>query len=308
MTVSTDFERDYVLTGNKGQINAVKLPDLQYTKLGKLILYRLMHDRDVKILITGRGKTTGTGKTTLAIHLARWVNAARNEIFDTSHEWSAEEYSFMDVWEYLERYRDSAPGDCLITDELEYMTDARRWMTDQNVKFSQAWSILRYKNVVTIGTAPGMNDLEKRVKETADVWIRVMNRGEAAVYYMTFDDFEHQPVTQRLRQGGFKESIHWSALDDDPDYEWLASQKEDLGVPGLGEKDKQLTQGDVKEAKRKFRDKAVKGLIQEFTERDLLGARRDQFSQKDIAALFDVSQQTVSKLKKELEKDGELPA
>lgn len=298
--VTTDFDREYILTGDRGQVNQIKIPDLQYTNLGKLIIYRLMHNRDCKILITGAGKTTGTGKTTLAIHLARWINAVRNELFDRDAEWSAEEYSFMDVWEYLRKYKDANPGDCLITDELEYMTDARKWMTDTNVKFSQAWSILRYKNVITIGTAPGMGDLEKRVKETADVWIRIMKRGEGHCYYTTYDDFDHTTKSFRMRRGNFREAIHWSALDGDPDYEWLSEQKEELGVPGIDDNEQEQT--DPADVKRETRDGIVKEMLKSNITMEL------GLSQTDIADMADISQAKVSGLKRELKKDGELPA
>lgn len=301
--IQTDFDKDYVLTGDRGQLNSVKIPDLQYTNLGKLIIYRLMHDRDVKILITGAGKTTGTGKTTLALQLAKWVNSVRNELFDVNHEWSAEDYSFMDVWEYLERYKESKPGDCLITDELEYMTDNRRWMTNQNVKFSQAWSILRYKNVVTIGTAPGLGDLDKRTKETADVWIRVMRRGVAHPYYMTYNDFENEPMNFRMRKGSFKEAISWGPMDGDPDYEWLKEEKQEMGVPGIDDSEKKrLDQSDLREKERQVRNEAVREFLK------INASQGSPFQQKDIANACGVSPQQVSKLKLEMEEEGELTA
>ncbi len=300
--IQTDFDKDYVLTGDRGQLNSVKIPDLQYTNLGKLIIYRLMHDRDVKILITGAGKTTGTGKTTLALQLAKWVNAVRNELFDVEYEWSAEDYSFMDVWEYLERYKDSKPGDCLITDELKYMTDNRRWMTNQNVKFSQAWSILRYKNVVTIGTAPGLGDLDKRTKETADVWIRVMRRGVAHPYYMTYNDFENEPMNFRMRKGSFKEAITWGDMAGDPDYEWLKEEKEEMGVPGIDDGQERLDKADLRKKEREIRNEATRELVR-VNERE-----GRPFSQKKIAEATGVSQAQVSKLKLEMEDAGELTA
>jgi hypothetical protein len=298
-TVQTDFDKQFVLTGDRGQLNSVAIPDLQYTKMGKLIIYRLMNNRDVKILVTGAGKTTGTGKTTLAIHLAKWINQVRNALFDESHGWTAEDNAFMDVWEYLKKYKQASPGDCLITDELEYMTDNRRWMTDQNVKFSQAWSILRYKNVITIGTAPGLGDLEKRVIETADIWLRVTKKGEAHSYYTTYDDFDNETKRFRMRQGGFKERIHFAALDGDPDYEWLSEQKEEMGVPGID--DDGGEEQNPKEIRRETRDELIKTIL-------LDNERMDHgLAQTDIADMTDVSQAKVSGLKRELKKEGEWP-
>jgi plasmid maintenance system antidote protein VapI len=300
-TYQTDFDKEYILTGSRGQLNSIAIPDLQYTRTGQLILFRLMHDRDVKILVTGAGKTTGTGKTTLALHLAKWINAVRNSLFGVSHEWKAEDMAFMDVWGYLQKYKQARPGDCLITDELEYMTDNRRWMTDQNVKFSQAWSILRYKNVITIGTAPGLGDLEKRVKETADLWLRVTKRGEAHPYYTTYDDFDEEVKRFRIRRGGFKERIHFGPLEDDRDYQWLKEQKEELGVPGIDD-DKDGSNKKPKDIRKETKYEMVKELLRANVTMDY------GLSQVDIADVTGVSQGKVSGLKREMKKEGEWPA
>lgn len=299
----SDSGKDYVLTGKDDRILSYQTPDLQYTTLGKFIIYRLLHDRDVKILITGKGKTTGTGKTTLAIVLAKWINQVRNEIFNLNEQWHAKDYSFMDVWEYLEKYREAKPGDPLITDELEYMADKRRHMTNENVKFSQAWSILRYKNAVTIGTAPGLSDLEKRVIETADIWINVVHVGKANTYYLTFDDFEWKPIYRRLRQGQFKESICWDELNDE-NYQWLKQEKENLGVPGLDDngQENHLDQSDLNKREREVKNSTVKEMLKLLYDKEL----HDSITQSDIADVSGVSQQQVSNLKRELEKNNQI--
>ncbi len=301
----SDPDKQYVLTGKRGQVNAFTIPDFQYTTLGKLIIYRLKQNRDMKILITSKGKTTGTGKTTLAICLARFVNRVRNAIFDVNEEWNAEDYATIDVWDYLKQYKEAKPGDCFIADELEYMTDRRKFMTDENIKFTQAWSILRYKNVVTIGTAPGLSDLEKRVPETADVWINVVYPGRANVYYLTFDDFEWSRIYRRLRKGDFKESIGWADLDaeNDADYNYLKNEKEELGIPGIDEDSKQkIDQTTLNKKEKSLRNQFVKECLKAIHNKDL----DTYFTQGDIGDMAGVSQQQVSKLKTELEESGEI--
>jgi len=301
----SDSGKDYVLTGKDDNILSYQTPDLQYTTFGKFIIYRLLHDRDVKILITGKGKTTGTGKTTLAIIIAKWINEVRNEIFNLNETWHAKDYSFMDVWEYLQKYREAKPGDPLITDELEYMADRRRHMSNENVKFSQAWSILRYKNAVTIGTAPGLSDLEKRVIETADIWINVVHVGKANTYYLTFDDFEWKPIYKRLRQRNYKESLCWDELNDE-NYQWLKEEKENLGVPGLDDngQDTHLDQSDLNKREREVKNSTVEELIKMLYNKEL----HNSITQSDIADVTGVSQQQVSNLKRELEKEDKIPA
>lgn len=301
--VQTDKDKEFIATDTHGDVTVIYIPNFQYTTLGKFIIYRLLEDRDVKILITGKGKTTGTGKTTVAIALARFVNWVRNELFDFDTEWSSKEYSFMNVWDYLEKYETAKSGDPLITDELEYMADRRKHQTHENIYFSQAWSVLRYKNVVTIGTAPGLMDLEKRIPEGADIWINVIHKGKGNVYYLTFEDFPpYRAIFKRLRNiNGFKESILWNPINDN-DYEYLKQQKTDIGVPGLEEKQNQITESDMNQLERNIRNDYVKKTLLFLDEKNIL----DRFTQTEIADMTNVSQPQVSKIKLQMEKEGEL--
>jgi hypothetical protein len=287
--------KQMVIRGKNNNVTAFRIPSLEKTALGKLILYRLLNDRDIKILITSKGTTTGTGKTTLAIWLSRWINGVANTIFDRNYKWSAENETFVDVWEYLQAYNETLPGVPLITDELEYMADRRRSNSHENVYFSQAWGVLRYRNVVTIGTAPGLSTLDKRIPENADLWINVQYTGKANTYYLTVDDFTEQPVRKRLKINGYRESIYWPDCDDDdPDYRFLQGRKEDIGIPGLTSDDSYDEQ-DVKEEKRNLKTQMVVGLLKEKEKGRL------SLTQKEIGDIEGInwSQQNVAKIKGE---------
>lgn len=289
--MSVDSGKNLIKTGKNEKINRIYIPKLQYTPLGLIILFRLINDRDLKILITSSGKTTGTGKTTLALILAKWIKKASNELFGYNENWEADEYAFMDVWEYLQKYKTSKRGDILISDELEIMADRRRFMSDQNLKFSQAWSMLRYKNVVTIGTAPGLMDLEKRIPETADIWINVIYQGRANVYYLTVDDFEWTPIFKRLKMYGFKQSILWNPIEKDKDYQYLKQEKENKGVPGIDDQGKQIDETYVKNKLSELKDETANSLIELIKEKEL----QDKFTQTEIAKISGWSQQKISK-------------
>lgn len=301
--VKTDNDKEYIATGNRDNVNAFYVPDLQYTTIGKFIIYRLMEDRDVKILITGKGKTTGTGKTTLAIALADFVTGVRNYLFEESIDWTTKEYSFMDVWDYLKSYKTAEQGVPLITDELEYMADRRSHQTHENKKFSQAWSVLRWKNVVTIGTAPGLSDLEKRIPEGADIWINVVHKGKANVYYLTMNDFDMNRIFKRMRMGKYKESLLWNPLDNDDNYQWLKEKKEEIGVPGIDDtKEKQIEESDLNELERNIRNQYVEDTLMMLENQGVI----ERVSQEKIANAAGVSQAQVSKIKRELEESGAL--
>ncbi|MFB6198895.1 MAG: hypothetical protein ABEI52_11625, partial [Halobacteriaceae archaeon] len=132
---------------------------------------RQADNRDVKMLITARDAQTGTGKTTLAIQLAKW--------FDR-HGWDTSKAT-LDGSEYVDRYTDLEPGEVLVGDELEQMADSRRSMSEQNVTLTQFWSTMRAWQVSTVTTLPSVAMVDKRLKELADLRINVTRRGVGVI-------------------------------------------------------------------------------------------------------------------------------
>lgn len=290
---NTGRGNDLVSTDRDGNLTGFFFPDFVYTLLARIIIFRLLEDRDIKIIITSRGKTTGTGKTTLAILLAKWINEVRNELFGMNKSWYAEEYAFMNVWEYLRKYRQADKGDPLISDELEYMFDNRRSMSNQNTKGTQAWSILRYKNVATIGTAPGLSDLDKRIPEGADIWINVQEKGRANVYYLTVHDFEQTPIYKRLEMGDFKEVLLWNEIEKDDDYQYLKQSKKDIGVPGVDDMGNSVSEADIDTKETEVKRGVVIELLKLKEEGIFDG------TQSDIGDVVGYKQPNVAKIKRE---------
>ncbi|MGV9199943.1 MAG: ATP-binding protein [Promethearchaeia archaeon] len=289
-------EKKVKYSNNTGELLGFQVYDFQYSTLGKLILHRLFRNRDIKILITSSGNTTGTGKTMLAIILSKLITMYSNEIFENDTQWTAEENSFMNVYEYLEKYQNGERGEVLITDELEYLADKRRSMTHENVHFSQAWQMLRYKNIISIGTAPSMANLDIRIPENTDIWINIVYPGYAAVYYVSMDDFTGEIEFQRLKQFGYIETIRWNPIDDNKDYQILTQKKKDIGIPGMG-KDKRID----KDTLEKEKEKVESQTIREITI-DLLKQKQNgnvSLSQNDIGDIVNRSQQYISKVKRE---------
>lgn len=290
-----------VSTGKNGQITAYRILNFQYTTLAMLILYRLLNNRDMKILITSSGSTTGTGKTTLAIHLCRWIRQASNEIFNDSITWNAEDYSFVELRPYFEAYKESESGEALLMDEIEYSADKRRSMSHENLAISQAWSILRYRNVVSVATMPSTEQLDKRLLTLADVWINVVFPGRANTYYLTTDDFamfrgSSGIVPKRLKQNGYRESLVWPKIQEsDPDFSYLKGKKADLGIPGLDDR-KTYSAKDVKNAKTQAkREMAI--MLLEWKEQGLIDLTQAEIGE---AVPFDgYSQQNIAKIKRE---------
>jgi hypothetical protein len=171
---------------------------------------RLEKNRDLKVIITSRNSTTGTGKTTLAVWLAlNWDN-----------NWTAEEKGTLSVSEYLNAYPELEPGSVLIMDEAEQL-DARRSMSQDNVDFAEKWMMMRVRNVTSILTLPTASALDKRLKELADIRINVTRRGRARVYKITIDDHN----TSDVREWRWHD-LNWPDIADHPEMKALDKQKQ----------------------------------------------------------------------------------
>lgn len=178
--------------------------------LNQLRKQRLKKNRDLKVIITSRNSTTGTGKTTLAVWLA--LNWDKN--------WTADKKGTLSVSEYLNTYPELEPGSVLLMDEAEQL-DARRSMSQDNVDFAEKWMMMRVRNVTSILTLPTASALDKRLKELADVRINVHRRGRARVYKISIDDHN----TSQVREWRWHD-LEWPDLSGHPEMEALDELKE----------------------------------------------------------------------------------
>lgn len=295
MSVSQTAKSLYFEEGRDNELRALRTFLLQYSPFGWLILHRLLHDRDMKILITSKGNTTGTGKTTLGIYLAREIRRWVNDLYGRSGLWGADKYAFMNEREYIHKYLSSETGDILLTDELESMVDNRRSMGHGNVKFTQLWMEMRFLNVVTIGTAPGLHTLDKRVPQNADIWINVIAPGKAYIYFLSTNDFDGSPIYKRLKLNGFKQAILWTPPNGDTDYELMKEMKKEHSKRfinwggGVSEKD-------VKDGKKEVIDSVILSVMQANEEMDL-GLTQEEIANEILNGMR--SQQYISKVKRD---------
>jgi len=194
---------------------------------------RLEKNRDLKVIITSRNSTTGTGKTTLAVWLA----------LNWDDNWSADEKGTLSVSEYLDTYPELEPGSVLLMDEAEQL-DARRSMSQDNVDFAEKWMMMRVRNVTSILTLPTASALDKRLKELADIRINVTRRGRARVYKITIDDHN----TSDVREWRWHD-LEWPDLSEHPEMQALDKQKQEK-IDGELEAGKEEDTLSPKEAKR----------------------------------------------------------
>lgn len=197
--------------------------------------YRDMYDRlqkgkDVKILIVGRNAELGEGKTTLAVHLCR--------LFDC--DWDHTQATVGDLDEFLKMYRDLDKGSAILFDEMEKAIDRRRAMSSDNLDMSKAWSMMRYRQMISIGTLPSPSHMDDRLLELSDARITVTKRSMAYPYYVKVDDFSRRISNVRYRDSdGHKEILRFPNLDLDEDFEKLNEEKEDTTMDWINKKVKE---------------------------------------------------------------------
>lgn len=232
---------------------------LKGSVLGSLLIHRLKNDRDVKVIITSKGSTTGLGKTTLAILIAKWI-----EEYMTDREWDIEQRGFINVQEYIQKYKNVKQFSALVIDELEYGADSRRAMAQDNVDLSHAWAQLRYRNIVSLATLPSTSMLDKRMMELADVWINVVQRGKALPFYIWVNDFTGK-VNRKFMEHprtGANEIITWPDISSTQEYNYMSKLKDQNVRTGESAQmyDIEEVNKRVKEGKKEIRNE----LIREF--------------------------------------------
>jgi predicted XRE-type DNA-binding protein len=228
----------------------------------------------MKMLVTARDSQTGTGKTTLAVALAKsW----------DEHGWDVSKAT-LSPSDYVDTYTELNTGEILIGDEMEQMADPRRSMSEQNVTLTQYWSTMRQWEVSTICTLPSMAMVDKRLRELCDLRVNVIDRGIAVAYKTKIDDHSGDIREKRLHR------IRWNALDDDEDYQELSDMKE-RHMENFNETayfkadDEDDGPKDPEEAIKEYRDERM-------TEAYSAG----EWDQQELANIFDVSRPRVSQI------------
>lgn len=296
----------------------LQIPDM-WSMLARFILYRLNSGRDVKIITVARGGATGTGKTTLAVLIAQWVHSllrcTRCSYYNDQNQligglfppncdrcpycghneatrgtpWNAEDGAYIDVWPYCAYYANEASeAEAIILDEAEAGADNRRSMSNENVKISQYWSALRWKNCVNIATLPSTLQVDKRLEQLGDVLINVQYRGVADIYWYWLNDREKQifeiPVKSEI---GLQERIFFESIEKNEEYLLMNEMKKvHFGEGGIKST---YTNEDVEEMREEMEDK----LRVETTEKLL---DKTNLNQGDIGEIVERGQQWVSRV------------
>lgn len=190
--------------------------NMQNSAFLKDMNHKIEQGKDIQIVIVGRNAERGLGKTTLAILLCKILDR---------HGWDHSKGT-VNFDEYKELYHDLPERSAILLDEMELMADSRRALSKENVQLSQVWSMFRYRQMITIGTIPSADQLDKRMKKLSSGRITVVERGLAFPYKYRVDDFSGIVTPLRYRNKyGMKEQIRFFDLDGSEDYKKMHEKK-----------------------------------------------------------------------------------
>lgn len=250
--------------------------------LQSLYRKRVQQSRDLVVLITDSSNDRGTGKTTLALKLARDM--------DRTDAGVTTEKVALDPRPMSTAYTREPEGSAIVLDETEVGLDKYSASSGVNKAIRELVSMGRVEQKYLILNAPADHLVDSDLKTLVDVWVSVDRRGYADAYRMDWNPHEGHALTRKL--GG----VSWDAIDDDQlqeVYEHLTTQKrqrlagEDGGQYVTESEHREAVEAAREEASLEARDEWISALY-EHTE----------LSQTDIANLpnVSVSRQRISQL------------
>lgn len=185
------------------------------------------------IFIDAENARKGVAKTSCAVSFARLLSRAfRYEL--------VQDDMTLAGGHYMRRYQEQ-PGQeqpsVLVIDEFvgAGSGDARRAMSNQNIRFGRLWQLLRAKRVITLATLPDWNEIDPRLQKYADyrMWCRERPMGRFQPYKITVPFNSSSGASVRTKGLGYGEGttrISFPNMDarSDPFYNHLVAKKNEL--------------------------------------------------------------------------------
>jgi hypothetical protein len=203
---------------------------------------RMRSENDFIVAIAASSTTeiSGTGKTTLAIQLARHFDDSPTP-FD-----AAEQASLSSEEVAKEMLPDLTPRSSIVFDEAQGTAqsegvDARKAMANEVIELSRAVAGYRYKQPTLIISTQSTRWLDSRLMDLIDriILIQETNHDEGWARAIVFDHWFDDLASERKEYHPAKEDIYWRPLPgDDEDYQVLHKMKEESSQPdGDGEEE-----------------------------------------------------------------------
>lgn len=237
----------------------------------RFVVHRLNENRDLKVIVTGKGATTGISKTTGAIQFADFVHSIQEcdrcgnftypsvdrchrcgspDIHSQQDRWDPEASGFFNPWEYMNYYsHNSSVGEVLLLDEAEYSIHKRRAMSGENVEMTKIWAALRYRNCISILTLPSTSMIDSQMMQLGDLWFNATRKGTFDLYHYFYNDFTQQVTPHPLvNEHGMQERFEFQDLEGDPRKSYIDDQKEQFTGDGMEVYDAEDMESELKDA------------------------------------------------------------
>jgi hypothetical protein len=173
----------------------IKLPD--DCPLGKLYRKRVAQNRDFTVLISDWDLERGSGKTTLALRLAAYM--------DRTAEGVTPDKATLSAQELTDAYTSQSPGSALVFDEGQAGVSNRRAMSGVNEAMRQIIGMGRVEQKYLCLTSPGVHQIDKDIRNMCDAWIFVRELGEAQMFRVKYNPLGDHELTHDWG------TITWSA-------------------------------------------------------------------------------------------------
>ncbi len=155
--------------------------------LGKLYRKRVAQNRDLTVFVADWNLERGSGKTTLALRLA--------SAFDRTDAGVTPEKATISAEELTAAYTDQPAGSGLVLDEGQADASNRRAMSGVNEALRKIVGMGRVEQKYLVLTAPGVNQVDKDIRNMCDVWVFVRSLGEAQMFRVKYNPFGDHEVT-----------------------------------------------------------------------------------------------------------------
>ena len=163
----------------------IDLPD--DCPLGKLYRKRVAQNRDFTVLISDWNLERGSGKTTLALRLAAYM--------DRTSEGVTPDKATLSAQELTDAYTSQPAGSALVFDEGQAGVSNRRAMSGVNEAMRKIVGMGRVEQKYLILTAPGVNQVDKDIRNMCDVWIFARTLGEAQMFRVKYNPLGDHELT-----------------------------------------------------------------------------------------------------------------
>ena len=155
--------------------------------LGKLYRKRVAQNRDFTVLVSDWNLERGSGKTTLALRLAAYM--------DRTSEGVTADKATLSAQELTDAYTSQPPGSALVFDEGQAGVSNRRAMSGVNEAMRKIVGMGRVEQKYLVLTAPGVNQVDKDIRNMCDVWIFARELGEAQMFRVKYNPLGDHELT-----------------------------------------------------------------------------------------------------------------